>query len=102
MVILAGSLYLVSTAVFSLFSIVVGIRLIALSRRTQRLPERSLGLGLIGAAGLGYGLLMFAMVGRRAAGGDAAPEFYTWLIGLGWIFHNLGVVFLLDFVHRVF
>lgn len=62
MVILAGSLYLVSTAVFSLFSIVVGIRLIALSRRTQRLPERSLGLGLIGAAGLGYGLLMFAMV----------------------------------------
>lgn len=102
MVILAGSLYLISTAVFSVFSIVVGIRLIVLSRRTQQVPERSLGLGLIGVAGLGYGILIFAMVGKRAAGGADAPEFYTWLIGLGWVFHNLGVVFLLDFVQKVF
>lgn len=102
MVTFAGSLYLVSTAAFSVFAIVIGVRLIALSRRTNRIPERSLGLGFIGTAGLGYGILMFAMIGRRAAGGSDAPEFYTWLIALGWIFHNLGVGFLLDFVQRVF
>jgi hypothetical protein len=44
----------------------------------------------------------FGPDGRRAAGWDDAPEFYTWLIALGWIFHNLGVVCMLDFVHRVF
>jgi hypothetical protein len=102
MVTLAGSLYLVSTAVFSVLAIVIGLRLIALSRRTQRGPERSLGLGFIGTAGLGYGLLMFAMLGKRAAGWNDAPAYYTWLIALGWIFHNLGVTFMLDFVHRVF
>ena len=102
MLTLAGSLYLVSTAAFSIFSIVIGIRLIALSQRTRRTPERSLGLGFIGTAGLGYGTLIFAMVGRRATGWADAPEFYTWLIALGWIFHNLGVTFMLDFVQRVF
>jgi len=103
MVTLAGSLYLVSTAAFSIFAIVIGVRLIALSRRTQRTPERSLGFGFIGTAGLGYGILMFAMIGRRAAGGVAeAPEIFTWLIALGWICHNLGVTFMLDFVQRVF
>lgn len=102
MVKLAGSLYLISTAAFSIFAIVIGIRLILLSRRTQRMPERSLGLGLIGTGGLGYGIMIVSMLGRRAAGGDDAPEFYIWLIGLGWIFHNLGVVCLLDFVQRVF
>ena len=102
MVTLAGSLYLLSTAVFSVLSIVIGVRLITLSRRTQRVPERSLGLGFIGTAGLGYGLLMFAMLGKRAAGWNDAPAFYNGLLLLGWVFHNLGVLFLLDFVHRVF
>ena len=71
MVTLAGSLYLVSTAAFSLLAIVIGLRLLALSRRTQRKPERSLGLALMLTAGLGYGTLMFAMIGRQAAGGVA-------------------------------
>lgn len=102
MVTLAGSLYLLSTAVFSVLAIVIGVRLITLSRRTQRVPERSLGLGFIGTAGLGYGLLMFAMIGKRAAGWDDAPSYYSWLLMLGWVFHNLGVLFMLDFVHRVF
>lgn len=102
MAMLAASLYLVSTALFSVFAIVIGVRLIALSRRTNRAPERSLGFGFIGTAGLGYGILMFGMIGRRTAGWDDAPEFYTWIIALGWIFHNLGVTFMLDFVQRVF
>jgi len=100
--VIVASLYLISTALFSVFAVVIGVRLIALSHRTKRLPERSLGLGFIGTAGLGYGLLMFGMVARRAAGGDDAPEFYTSIVALGWIFHNLGVMFMLDFVHRVF
>ncbi len=102
MSILAGLIYLVSTAAFSILAVVVGIRLLLLSRRTQRVPERSLGIALVLTAGLGYGLLIIAMVGRRAEGWDDAPEFYIWISGLGWIFHNLGVSFMLDFVRRVF
>jgi len=100
--ILAGSIYLISTAAFSILAIVVGVRLLALSRRTQRVPERSLGVALLLTAGLGYGLLMVGLVGRRAAGWDDAPEFYTWISTAGWILHNLGVSFMLDFVRRVF
>ena len=103
MSILAGSLYLASTAAFSILAIVIGIRLVALSHRTRRVPERSLGLGIMLTAGLGYGLLMFAMMGRQSAGGPAsAPAFLTWLLAAGWVFHNLGVIFILDFVRRVF
>ncbi len=50
---IVASLYLISTALFSVFAVVIGVRLIALSHRTKRLPERSLGLGFIGTAGLG-------------------------------------------------
>ncbi len=103
MFILAGSLYLASTAAFSVFAIVIGVRLVALSRRTRRVPERSLGLGIMLTAGLGYGLLMFAMIGRQTAGGPAsAPDILTWVLASGWVFHNFGVIFILDFVRRVF
>ena len=103
MYIFAGSFYLASTAAFSILAIIIGIRLITLSRRTKRVPERSLGLGIMLTAGFGYGILMFAMIGRQAAGGsDAAPAFFSWLLALGWISHNAGVVFILDFVRRVF
>lgn len=102
MSILAGLIYLASTAAFSILAIVVAIRLLALARRTKRVPERSLGMALGLTAGLGYGILIVGLVGRRAAGWDDAPEFYTWIIGAGWIFHNLGVSFMLDFVRRVF
>ncbi len=102
MVTLASSLYLISTAAFSIFAVFIGTRLILLSRRTHRTPERSLGLGILGTAGLGYGILIFGMIGRRASGGADAPEIFTWIIAAGWIFHNLGVTFILDFVQRVF
>lgn len=102
MPVFAGLIYIISTAIFSILAIVVAIRLLALSRRTQQIPERSVGLSIGLAAGLGYGTLIFGLVGRRAAGWDDAPEFYTWIIGAGWIFHNLGVSFMLDFVRRVF
>lgn len=102
MSILAGLIYLVSTAAFSVVATVVAIRLVALGRRTHRIPECTLGLAIGLTGGLGYGILMVGMIGRRAAGWDDAPEFYTWVIGLGWVLHHLGVSFMLDFVRRVF
>ena len=102
MSILAGSIYVASTAAFSVLAIVVGVRLVLLSRRTKRRPERSLGLAIALTAGLGYGTLMAAMIGRRAAGWDDAPSFYALLMGFGWVCHHLGVTFMLDFVRRVF
>ena len=102
MAVLAGSIYLVSTAVFAILGIMVGVRLLRLSRRTHQVPERSLGLALALTAGLGYGLLMVGTIWRRTAGWDQAPDVTLWIIGLGWVFHNLGVSFMLDFVRRVF
>ncbi|MBW2394420.1 MAG: hypothetical protein JRG95_09130 [Deltaproteobacteria bacterium] len=98
---LAGSLYLLSTAAFSLLAILIGVRLFRLSRRTGRAPERSLGLGIALTAGLGYGLLMSAVVARQTMGAATQPIF-AWIMAAGWIFHNTGVMFILDFVRRVF
>lgn len=98
---LAGSLYLLSTAAFSLLAIVVGRRLVRLSQQTGRAPERSLGLGIALTAGFGYGLLMFALVVRQTMGAET-PSVFAWVTAAGWIFHNTGVMFVLDFVRRVF
>ena len=67
MTILAGSLYLVCTAAFALLSLVIGVRMIGLSRKTRENPEFLLGMGLILTAAVGYGMLTVAGVMRPTA-----------------------------------
>ena len=99
---ISGSLYLVSTAIFAIMAIVIGIRLQLLFRRTGQQAERMLGLGIMFTAGLGYGIMMAGLVGRSFAGGEAAPEYFYWITLTGWVFHNLGVMFMLRFIRLVF
>jgi len=101
MIVLAGSLYLVSTIAFGLVAGAIGIRLILLSRRTGQTPERFLGWGLLLTAGLGYMPMILGLVARNARPDlPAAP--FTAIVGAGWVFHNLGVICMLVFVVRVF
>jgi hypothetical protein len=100
---LAGSLYVVSTAAFALVAAVVGIRLLALSAETGQMAERLLGFGLLFTAGLGYGVMMIATIGRTMLPDPSAePAVYAWIYTTGWIFHNIGVMCVIGFVVHVF
>lgn len=107
---LAGSFYLASTALFAVMAIAIGVRLELLYRRTGKLAERMLGHGLLGTAGLGYGLMMVGLIGRGFVGGPEAPAeagsaafaLLWWVTLAGWVFHNLGVMCMLRFVRLVF
>jgi hypothetical protein len=100
---IAGSLYLLATAAFSVMAITVGTRLVLLARRTGEAPERVLGSGLLLTGGLGYGLMIFGLIaGRQAAGDEEQAAVFTTLVCLGWILHNVGVVQMLRFVLLVF
>lgn len=100
MLALAGSLYLLSTLAFGIVASVIGIRLIALSRRTGQTPERWLGSGLLATAGLGYTpmIVAIAMKGVRP---EAAASLDA-VITAGWVVHNLGVMCMLTFIVQVF
>jgi hypothetical protein len=98
---LAGSFYLISTTAFCLFCLVIGVRLLLLSRRTGALPERLLGLGLGATGGVGYGLLIIVSLARQANGG--APSDLMTALGLvGKAIHDLGVLAMLGFILSVF
>lgn len=101
MIALAGSLYVISTAAFALIALAVGARLLLLSRRTGEYPERLLGVGIMLTASFGYGLLMFAVIGRQTA---ADPSAFGWtaITACGWALHDIGVVCQLAFVVAVF
>lgn len=101
MIALAGSLYLSSTAAFAVIALAVGTRLLLLSRRTGEVPERLLGLGLMLTASFGYGLMIFALIGRQSA---ADPTAFGWsaISACGWALHDVGVVCQLAFVVAVF
>jgi hypothetical protein len=62
---------------FMLVSLVIGLRLLLLARRTRELPELAIGLGYLLIGGIGYPLLI---VSTRATGLPTAPR-----IGLLWI-----------------
>ncbi len=55
-------LVLLSTLSFCVVGGLVGVRLLLLSRRTQQLPEFTIGLGLVLVAGVGYPLTLAATV----------------------------------------
>ena len=100
---LGSLLYVVSTAAFALIAAVVGIRLIALSVETGQMAERLLGFGLLLTAGLGYGVMMIAAIGRQMLSDPSAePAVYAWIYTAGWIFHNIGVMCVIGFVVQVF
>lgn len=97
----AGSLYLVSTVAFCAVCLVIGTRLLLLSRRTGGRPERLLGAGLGLTGGVGYGGLIAVALLREAQGGDPTPLF-SWASALFKAAHDLGVVFVLGFLLTVF
>ncbi len=98
---IAGSLYLVSTFLFAVFALVIGMRLLAMSRRTGEVPERLLGLGLQLTATWGYGILIFSMLARNALGVPEHPVGVA-ISALGWVAHHAGVACMLLFIRRVF
>jgi len=101
MLALAGSLYLFSTFAFAAMAAVIGIRLVALSRRTGGSAERLLGWGLQLTAGWGYGVMIASILVRQALGQTEAPLGQA-VTGFAWVLHNLGVTAMLAFVVGVF
>jgi hypothetical protein len=93
----AGSIYALSTLAFGVLAIVIGVRLLRLSRRTGHRPERYLGLGVMMTAGLGYLVMVVASA--------IAPTWETAgrVLGFaGTFFHQIGVTAILAFVVLVF
>lgn len=96
------SYQLVATLVFVLASAVVSGRLLLLARRTRERPELLLGLGILGTAVLGYGLLIIAMILRGEPTGITTDLRIRTLSAFGNGLHDLGVSMILLFVLAVF
>lgn len=84
---------LLGVSAFAVVSLFVGARLLALSIRTRRLPERLLGLSLFSAGGVGTGLVVLSGV---ASGSRATLQ------SAGAVAIHLGVAALGVFTWRVF
>jgi len=100
---LTGSLYLLGTAAFVLVSLLIGLRLVGLARRTGERPELYLGLGILGTAVLGYGLQIASAILR--GGPEGTKEVTTAMVtltGVGKLLHDAGVTLVLLFVLTVF
>lgn len=93
---------LAATFLFVLASAVVSVRLLLLSRRTRRTPELYLGLGILGTAVLGYGVLIAAAVAHGTASADLMTDSLRTLRGSGQILHDAGVAMTIVFVVSVF
>ena len=103
MVEIAGSIYVAATAAFVLAACAVGLRLIGLHRRTGHAPEGLLGWGLLSSGGLGYGLMIFAVLSDQAAmAAGRASDAAALVCGIGWGLHNVGVLLMLRFVVIVY
>ncbi len=88
---------LVGFGSFLAVSLAVGIRLLGLARRTRRLPELAIGLQLVLAGSLGYGLLL------AAESLHVIPEPYSrWASFAGVTAISVGSWFLALFTRRVF
>jgi hypothetical protein len=101
---LAQSFQLFGTAVFVAGSAIVAFALLRLANRTRQLPEFLLGVGILGTAVLGYGLLICDQIirmGIAQSGGGIGTSMVV-LQGAGKILHNVGVSAFLLFVIQVF
>jgi hypothetical protein len=83
-------------------SAVVSLRLIHLARRTGKKPELLLGLGVLGTAVLGYGVMIAAIVVRGAENPVATTMLARVLQGAGTVLHDVGVTMIVLFVLTVF
>jgi hypothetical protein len=99
---LAQSYQLIATLLFILVSLVVALRLLALSYRTRCTPELYLGLGLLGTAVLGYGGYIAASLVRITSGSNEITTTIRVLQAAGEVFHDSGVTMILVFVVSVF
>lgn len=99
---LIQSYHLLATLTFVLASAVVGLRLVGLARRTGQRPELLLGLGILGTAVLGYGILIGAAVLRGEGLGESADPLQQALRATGGLLHDAGVTMILLFVRTVF
>ena len=81
------ALSLVLTLVFIAVGFAVGLRLMALYRRTGGLAELTLGLGLFLIVGIGYPLVLVALVAAQASLGTGARALMiasSALMSIGW------------------
>jgi hypothetical protein len=98
---IAGSFYLVSTYAFVVFCMVLGVRLVRLSRRHQARPELYLGSALFLMGGLGYGILI-TMSFARGWAGEAGMAWIPGVSLFGKALHDLGVLCMIAFILTVF
>lgn len=87
----------VGMASFMLVSLVLGIRLVALSRRTQELPELAMGLAFLLCGALGYGQMVSAFLVW-----EAHPHLTPIFLASGYLMLDLGAICLLLFTWWVF
>lgn len=98
----AQSFHLVATLLFVLASAVVSVRLLLLARRTGEKPELLLGLGVLGTAVLGYGVLIAAAIVRGPEQTVATAFGPRALQCAGQLLHDAGVSMVVLFVLTVF
>jgi hypothetical protein len=99
---IAESYPLLCTLAFVGVSLVVSARLLMLARRTRCLPELLLGLGLLGTAVLGYGVLIASALLRGPTSLTASTTLERALQALGQCLHDAGVTMVVLFVLTVF
>lgn len=80
-----------------LANLAVGLRLLALARRTRRLPETAFGLALVLLGGIGYPLSIAARAGLASS-----PEAAGQMLAVGLLIQNVGCGALYVFLWRVF
>lgn len=99
---LAQSYAIVATLFFVLMSLLVSSRLLLLACRTRCKPELLLGLGILGTAVLGYGVLIAGTLLRSP--GEIANDGFLQrsLQAIGQVLHDAGVTMVILFVLTVF
>jgi hypothetical protein len=99
---LVQSYYMIATSLFVVISAVVGFRLLFLARRTRHKPEMLLGLGVLGTAVFGYGVLIAAIIVRGPTKELATRLVEQVLQGTGVVLHDVGVTCFVLFVVTTF
>jgi hypothetical protein len=99
---LIQSYSMTATFLFVAISAVVGVRMLLLARRTRCEPELFLGLGVLGTAVLGYGVMISAMIVRGPTKLVATRAIEQVLQGTGEVLHDVGVTCFVLFVLATF
>lgn len=92
-----GSLIWVGFLAFFAAALAVGVRLLALCRRTRQLPELLVGIGVLGIGPIGFGGMVAGM-----AVYETNPTLAAWLLGVGNCAVLLGVLAQYVFNWRVY